>query len=90
MKSILSLSLVLLFASPAFADELKPEIHPPVKIGYWDRHPLVYKLGTPVRKFYHGCIWIGEESKPIQPFLTLCGALGSMASPFVYGFAPRN
>jgi hypothetical protein len=85
-----------MITQPVLADDdLKPALPvvssaSPVKTpGYWDRHPLLFKAAYPVRKTWRGCVWVGNKSQPIHPFLNLCGALGSMAGPFVYGFAAR-
>ena len=75
------LILALLVTQPAFA-QLKPQ-----KVSVFkEKHPIVYRVGTPVRWTWNSMVWIGQKTQPIHPFLNLCGAAGNIAGPFVYGF----
>lgn len=51
-----------------------------------DRHPIIYKYSYPVRKTWNACVWVGEKTEPIHPFIGLCGAAAQVASPFIFGF----
>lgn len=62
---------------PAFAKK-----HFPLKV----KHPLIYKIGTPVRWCSRSCIWLGEKSHPYHPFLATCGYMSNMVTPFLLGF----
>lgn len=85
----------LLCAQAAFgADSLRGpiEAEPSAKVvevvpAKQSKHPRWHKvervMTCPVRATYHGCVKIGKMSQPIQPFLSLCGSLGSAAAPVV-------
>jgi hypothetical protein len=51
-----------------------------------DKHPLIFHAAWPVRKVWNGCVWIGQKTEPIHPFLNLCSAAGSIATPFAARF----
>jgi hypothetical protein len=70
------------------------------KVGLDKAHPIVYKAGTPVRLCWHGVqkvghacsetvIKIGKKSEPYLPFMSLCGALGNIATPFSAHFVSK-
>lgn len=63
------------------------------KIGLAQTHPVIYKVGTPIRTCWHGvkkvssrcsktAIRIGKKAEPYMPFLSFCGAIGNIATPF--------
>lgn len=88
-----SVCLVFLLAcAPVLSQELREP--PVVKESFCDRHPILTKPATlskkglkaVSKKVWDTCVAIGEKAKPILPFLELCGAAGSVAAPFVYGF----
>jgi len=83
----------------------KPDAKPtveakPKKAGLDKTHPIVYKAGTPVRLCWHGvqkvgqacsetAIKIGKKAEPYLPFMSLCGALGNIATPFSAHFVSK-
>lgn len=75
-------------------------ISKPKKPGLDETHPLVYKVGTPVRLCWHGVqhlahgaseatIKIGKKAEPYMPFLSLCSAVSNMATPFAAHFVSK-
>jgi hypothetical protein len=63
------------------------------KIELAQTHPVIYKVGTPIRICWHGvkkvsstcsktAIRIGKKAEPYMPFLSFCGAIGNIATPF--------
>lgn len=91
-KFCLALTLILALQSPCTAETLRPTLQtaqPETGLAWKDKHPLLYKAGWPVRKAWNSCIWIGEQSKPIHPFLYLCSQTSGITAPFIYGFFRR-
>lgn len=57
-----------------------------------DRHPRWYKIGTPVRLTFKGFCAVGKwsERTGLTSGLTMLGAAGACATPFVVGFTGRK
>lgn len=79
-RTMLVVAVLAVQAQPAVADETKPNVKHPVLKRTWS------VVTWPARKTWGTCVWIGNKTEPIHPFLNLLGCAGSVATPFAARF----